>query len=117
MEIVCNFGIVEYNFEDHFTCVIEDQQIPENCELKLIGQYQDRKTNNDVVFVKFENCIVTKVPQGLTKSFPNMNKVQISDSNFKKVCKNDLVEYKNLKVLNFNYNWIEFLSGDLFEEF
>ncbi|KAL7013149.1 hypothetical protein ACKWTF_015220 [Chironomus riparius] len=85
------------NDEKVFTCIVVDQIIPEDQELKFIGQHKDGKSNDDVIFVKFNSCTVTKVPQGLTKIFPNMIVLMITNSKLKNISKDDLIEYKNLK--------------------
>jgi len=117
MEINCNFGIVTFYDENLFTCSIKDQKIPESCEFKIIGQLEGRKTTEDVLCVEFENCTVTKIPQGLTKIFPNMNILRIFNSKLKDICKNDLVEYNNFKRFHFDQNELKFLPGNLFEGF
>jgi len=117
-EIVkCTFGINPYRVDQFYGCRVSEQQIPENRELNFTGQHEGGKTNNDVLYVEFNRCTVTKVPQGLTKIFPNLKVIQIWNSKLKKIVKNDLVEYKNLEKLNFYRNEIEFLPGDLFENF
>lgn len=99
------------------TCKIVDQIIPENMELNFIGQHEDGKTNMDVISIKFINCTVTKIPQALTKSFPNLKILWITNSMLKEICKADLVEYKNFEDFCFDNNEIEVLPGDLFEDF
>jgi len=114
MEIKCTFDKL---FEEFYSCLVRNQQIPENQELNFTGQHESGKTNMDVLYVEFRYCTVTKVPQGLTKIFPNLTSLVIDGSELKKICKNDLVEYKNLKEFKFYRNEIEFLPGNLFEDF
>ncbi|CAH1734652.1 unnamed protein product [Chironomus riparius] len=94
-----------------------DHHIPEDHEYKFIGEQTDGKSNTDVHEVMFNTCIMTKVPQGLTKTFPNLKMLIIYNSKLKKICKNDLVEYKNLENFTCSGNEIEYLPGDLFEDF
>jgi len=114
MEINCTYA----KCDEFYHCLVTDwQQIPENQELNFTGQHESGKTNMDVLYVEFRYCLVTKVPQGLTKIFPNLEVLEICDSKLKNICKNDLIEYKNLKQFRCEYNEVEFLPGDLFEGF
>jgi len=118
MEIQCSFETIKFFNENIFNCIIKDQQIPENQDVKIIGQYQVGTTHNeDVHCVQFERCKITKIPQGLTKIFPNLTVLNIEKSKLKKIAKDDLIEYKNLKKFRCGNNEIEFLPGDLFEGF
>ena len=44
------------SFEDekYFSCIVKWKIIPENQELRFIGEYKHRKTNYDVIFIKFK---------------------------------------------------------------
>ena len=115
MEIPCRFAEISIqNGGKSYLCWIQNQQIPEKQELKFTAKHLERKTNNDVFHIKFHNCTVTEVPQGLKKIFPNLKKLTISDSKLKKISRNDLMEYKYLQRFKFDNNDLEFLPGDLF---
>lgn len=120
MELKCEFKYDPY--EDgriFYTCFIKNQKIPEANEtnLKYIGNHLPGHSNNDVVDVIFKECSISKVTQGLTQVFPNMKDLSIWYSDLKNVTKFDLIEYKNLERFGFCYNKIEYLAGDLFEDF
>ena len=118
MKIKCRF--TEFFFihgETFYGCEIENHQIPEDRELKFIGKHLNGKTNYDVQDIKFKDCNITKVPQGLQRIFPNLKVLDINNSKLKKISKNDLIEYKYLKILVFNDNDLEYLPGDLFDYF
>jgi len=117
MEVKCTFEIITFSDGYTFGCVIRDQQILEKKELKFVKQYDDGKSNSDVHCVKFEDCTVTRIPKGLTKVFPNMKILWITNSKLEKITKNDLLEYKNLQRFSSMKNDIEFLPDDLFEGF
>jgi len=117
MEIQCTYGKYKFCNREFYRCLVKAQYIPANQELKFIGQLIDGTTNMDVIHVEFNRCTVTKVPQGLTKIFPNLRILEIWNSNLTKICKNDLVEYKNLKELKCSLNEIEILPSRLFEDF
>jgi len=118
MEIPCRYTEFTYpHGEKFYGCLIENQQIPEDCELKFTAKHSEGKTNNDVHHIKFDNCTVTKVPQGLKKIFLNLKNLEIDNSKLKKITKNDLIEYKYMERFSFRFNDLEFLPGDLFEGF
>jgi len=100
-----------------YVCRVINQHIFEDEELKLIGIHHKRKTDNDVRVIYFTSCKLTKIPQGLTKQFPNLEKYRIIGCDLENISKCDLIEYKNFKEINFSYNKIEYLPGDLFEGF
>jgi len=118
MAVLCEFTKISLPHGEQFDSIeIKNQIIPANREPKLIESFQNVKINNNVLAVKFSNCIVTKVSQGLTKIFPNLKILIINNSKLKKISKSDLAEYKNLEKFICEENDIEFLPGDLFEGF
>jgi len=117
MDIHCTYQ--EHTFdtdETFYRCVISKQPIHDKI-FKLIGSHKEDKTNNDVTYVEFRYCTVTRVPQGLTKIFPNLKFLEIFESQLKTVTKADLAEYQNLEKFICRNNEVEFLPGDLFEGF
>jgi len=118
MEIKCNFKDLPYKHgERYYCCFIEGHLILKDAELKFIGDHEYIKTNLDVYGVEFNQCTVSQVPQGLTKIFPNLKMLAIKNSKLEEICKNDLIEYKNIEKFISYKNKIEFLPGDLFEDF
>ncbi|XP_070494599.1 uncharacterized protein [Chironomus tepperi] len=117
-ELNCEFKYDPYpDGKIIYTCFIRNQHIRENMELNIIGKHQPSHSNNSVIDVIFVNCGIKKIPQGLTKIFPNMQDLSVWHSNLKEVTKNDLKEYKNLLRFGFCDDKIETLYGDLFEGF
>jgi len=123
MEIPCTYD-EKYAFYcgKAYCCEIKDQFIPKNAVIRPKGCHNlndlDIKyTNEDVIAIVFDNCRITKVPQGLKKTYPNMKILSIWNSSLKNIQKNDLIEYKNLERIGFCDNKIEYLRGDLFEGF
>ncbi|KAL7013169.1 hypothetical protein ACKWTF_015231 [Chironomus riparius] len=112
MEVHCTFDSTK-----DYICTVTNCQISNGVQLKFSGDHKDPKTDDDVVGIKFVDCYITKVPQGLTKRFPNLNSLTINNTNLKSLTKFDLAEYKNFKEFDFSNNQIEFLPGDLFEDF
>jgi len=118
MVIQCGFIYAKLNHGDvDYSCFIESKQTPENRDLELAGKHIIKNNNRDVCSVRFYNCTITKIPQGLTNIFPNLTSICLLSSKLKKISKSDLVEYKNIKTFICQDNEIEFLPGDLFEGF
>ena len=118
MDIPCTFNDINLSFNDVFyRCLIKKQYIPDDNDFNIIGQHLNGKTNDDVTHVQFSICTITKVPKGLTKLFPNMQALRILESKLENISKEDLSEYKNIKRFICKNNEVEFLPGDLFEDF
>lgn len=119
MEVECTFSDCDWPFTTtkYYRCCIEKYQIPDDIEVEIISKPRHRKTINDVTYVKFYDCTITKVPVGMTKIFPNLKILEINSSKMMKISKSDLIEYKNLEKFSCWGNEIEFLPGDLFEGF
>jgi len=105
-----------------YVCEFIEQEIPEDIQIVPIGLHAisrkgKMKGNYNVQGVIFNGCTLTKVPQGLTKLFPNMRILSIWSSTLKYVTKDDLAEYKNIERIGFCNNLIEILPGDLFYGF
>jgi len=113
MEVLCSFDTVTNSYR----CYVYSCQFPEEFELNFVGNHEEGKTDDDVINIFFCECNFTKIPQGLTKQFPNLETLGIYDSNLKNISRSDLIEYKNLKEIYLASNKIEFLPGDLFEGF
>ena len=98
MELNCTFDIYTFpHGECYYRCRITNQKIPENIKLTIKGQHLEWRTNDDVTHVKFEDCSISKVPQGLTNIFPNMRSLSFQKSKLKKLENRDLIEYKNIE--------------------
>ncbi|CAG9809060.1 unnamed protein product [Chironomus riparius] len=118
MNFFCEFA--EFTFKHGgkvYGCTVKNQHIPENIDLNFQGLHWFGKSFLDVQDVQFSDCTVTKVPQGLTRIFPNLRILCINNSKLKKISKNDLIEYRHFETFFFEQNELEFLPGDLFEDF
>ena len=93
MEIKCRFGDLPFKHgEKLYCCFIEGQLIHRNSELRFIGDHESKKINDDVYGIEFSECTITKVPPGITKTFPNLKMLAIKNSRLEKICKDDLIE-------------------------
>lgn len=118
MNIPCEFA--EFTFRHGgkvYGCMVKNQFISENFDVNFNGQHWFDKSHFDVHDVQFSDCTVSKVPQGLTRIFPNLKVLCINNSKLKKLSRNDLFEYRNLETFFFEQNDLEFLPGDLFQGF
>ena len=118
MEFKCRFDEDgwTYNTIKHYRCIVENQQIMEENEVEFIGDHLNSKINNDVTFILFNNCSMFKLPQGISKCFPNLQTIDVLNSKLKTVSKNDFIHHKKLKAFHCNGNDIEFVPGDLFDD-
>ncbi|CAG9807390.1 unnamed protein product [Chironomus riparius] len=118
MVVYCQFKTLLFDHGETYYCgLINKTQPPGNRRLDIARTHECNKTNNDVNHIKFDNCIVTSIPQELTLIFPNLKNLVIYNSKLKKISKNDLIDYRNLEIISFVENEIEFLPGDLFQHF
>jgi len=115
MELICEFKYDSVGV--FYTCYIICQKVPKSGELKFVGKHILGHSNDNVIDVIFYKCDVKKIPQGLTKFFPNMEDLSILNSNLENITKSDLAEYKHLNRFCFCDNNIETLPGDLFKDF
>ncbi|XP_070494237.1 uncharacterized protein [Chironomus tepperi] len=100
-----------------YQCLFVVQTIPENTTIIPDGKHESARGNEHVNSVEFIACSLTKVPQGLTRIFPNLKVLYIQRSGLTTITKSDLAEYKNLERIYINGNDIKFLPGDLFDGF
>ncbi|CAG9811217.1 unnamed protein product [Chironomus riparius] len=118
MKLTCTFeDFIFNNGEKFYQCIIKDQEVPQNSKFEFSGQHLPKKYDPDVTFVEFRDCNCPKVPQGLTKAFPNLKVLSICNSKLKDISKDDMAEYKNLHKFICHKNEVDFLPGELFEGF
>lgn len=118
MELHCIFYSHKFDASYNcYRCLITNREIPANKNLNLIGQHENNKTNYNVTHVEFNNCKVKKIPQNLMKTFPSLKVLKIVNSELREISKEDLIGYKNIERLICDFNEIEFLPGNLFEDF
>ncbi|CAG9811673.1 unnamed protein product [Chironomus riparius] len=98
------------------TLIIKDQPIQPNKVLVFNGQHNPNKTNQNIEGIYFINCKLSKVPQGITRVFPNLHMLLIRNTNLSKISRSDLFEYRNFKIFLFTGNEIEFLCENLFAD-
>ncbi|KAL7023678.1 hypothetical protein ACKWTF_012737 [Chironomus riparius] len=110
-------SITYFHGEKYYCCVIDKIQPPDKKRLEIAGQHEQGKNNNDVDQILFENGIIFKIPRELTIIFPNLKNLAICKSKLMKISKRDLFEYQSLEVISMRDNELEYLPGDLFDNF
>ncbi|CAG9811219.1 unnamed protein product [Chironomus riparius] len=116
MDLICSFELYMFNTGDTFyQCVIEHQKIPQNKKLRFIGLHMTGKSDLDVTFVEFRDCICPRIPQGLKNYFENLKILGFYNSKLKELVKDDFEDYEDLERFICERNLVKFLPGDLFE--
>lgn len=120
-EIKCNFSNALYDFINYhcslYICAINNYAFDDDEEFVFVGNHIKLKTNLDVKLLILDGKSLTKVPQGLMQHFPNIVALEIRESSVKSLTKSDIAEYKRIRMFKFDVNPIEFLPGNLFEDF
>lgn len=94
-------------------CSVLNQGIKFNSKLKFVGSHMYGKSNNDVTSLYFIECRMTKIPQKLTETFPNLKKLVIFKSKLRTIKREDLKEYEKLEKIIFceDADQLELLFG------
>lgn len=117
-KVNCTFDHLNWSPYDQisYSCMVKNMLILENEEIQMIGKHIDGETNLTVEAIAFINCGISRVPRGLTITFPNLKKFEIKNSNLMRIVRGDLKEYARCKQLHFSNNQIIFLPGDLLDD-
>ncbi|KAG5670677.1 hypothetical protein PVAND_000925 [Polypedilum vanderplanki] len=92
---------------------IDDQIISDDKIHEYRVIHDDGMINKNVRGINFRNCTISRVPQGLTKIFPNAKFLQLSYCKLKSLKREDLKEYSKFTDLTIIFNEIPFIPGDL----
>lgn len=71
--------------------------------------------NLDVKYIYIHNQTLSSLPENLSKVFPNLQGIEIQNSNFLTILKSDLENFKGLKLFSSWFSDIQFLEENLFE--
>lgn len=117
-EVFCTF--VNYDWwpntcSEFYTCKVTEQRIVSRDISKFIGQHAVEKADDDVIAVRFDNCKMSFVPQGIVSIFKNMKILLIYGADITKLTKEDFREFTQITQLWFSNSFIEYLPGNLFE--
>jgi len=87
-----------------------------NKELTFYGKDIDESCHEHRRAIRFENCVMKKLPKGLSKIFPNLEYLSVIYCGLEEISKEDLSGFKELKVLKVKNNELTSLPDNLFEE-
>jgi Leucine-rich repeat (LRR) protein len=114
-KVLCSFNTNQWCLRSpNYVCAIRKVRLLHDIEFDFVGLHQRGKSNEDVDAITFQECLTEKMPQGLTKSFPNLKFLEFSRSNLGFIESADLKEYANVTDLYLQRNKIVFLPKDLF---
>lgn len=99
-----------------YLCKIYDQEILEDSYFEIVGKHSLMGNHLEVDSIKFDECKLTKIPQGLTKIFFKLKSIELLRTDLKFIHRDDLKEYSSCRQITLNQNKIEFLPGDLFTD-
>jgi hypothetical protein len=99
-----------------YVCKVTNQKIP-NTLLTFVGKHFLGLSNNNVQEIRFDRCVINRIPKGLMENFPFLEDISIWKSDIASIKKEDLAEYKTLKRVYIMNSQIEFLPGNLFDGF
>lgn len=122
MKIKCEYQNVEWFYGSDssnrtlYACVITSSSITkENIEITAIeGVHHQRKTDENVEAICFNNTVVEYFPRGLQKLFPRLIALQIANCGLREITRYDLKGFENLEILDLPLNQLTLLPNDLF---
>lgn len=115
MKVNCEFKNFHIDLVgDVYTCVISSPIGLENYE--ITGQHLEDKSRRDVDWVWIRDTKIQGVPRGLTKWFPQMSKLSITNCGLEEVSSFDLRGLEQLSEISFSSNKLETLPRNLFAD-
>jgi Leucine-rich repeat (LRR) protein len=121
MEIQCEFinsrfGSLHETYYVDYVCDVTKAEItkPGTEITEVVGKHCNRKSNNCVQHIFFNNVVVEHFPRGLSEIFPNLRVLGISYCGLKEISRGDLRGLENLDKLCLNNNKLCTLPLDLF---
>lgn len=118
MNIECRFrkrlwGSFQDSYEVHKQTLVESMW---DKTLKFSGEGVTDETHLLIKSIYFENCLMRKIPSGLSELFPNLETLSVNQCGLEIISQDDLIGFKNLKALMLPNNDLTSLPGNLFEE-
>lgn len=113
MIVPCELEAIE-NTEGYKYSVTKQSISPSVDEVKFQNQINNDEFDTNVKFLLISQCTIPKFPREINNDFRHLEKLTIMQSQLKSITKFELKSFKNLKIVNFNFNDLAFLPGDLF---
>jgi Leucine-rich repeat (LRR) protein len=105
----CQFKLLSTGY----TCLYKTVTVLENQDFFVFGNHSERKTDSDVVAVKFESSKLSKIPEEIFKDFENLKELNVESSGLKTM--ETLKNCENLEVFRGSNNEIEDLQPHHFQ--
>lgn len=121
VQINCEFKIVSsLMFDDTYSCVTRDFNVLTDNEIvdenEIMYHHLSGMTNIDVKALIIEHQKVISAPDGIWRVFPNLEIIQITQSELKRISSDAFLNMFELKVLDLSENSIEELDENLFKD-
>lgn len=110
-----------YVIGEHYGCEAktlshESEEIVTQVEEKHVTRTRNTFGNSDVESFTLKNeNILTRLPHGFRRFFPNLIGLQWTDGNLETITQHDLVDFPNLRILHLSNNRLVTLDSDLFK--
>jgi Leucine-rich repeat (LRR) protein len=116
-DVNCKFQSTTWpHIGQHTQCFVESLNVTESSKFitNISGTYLAGQSKFDVKSVDIRG-VCNYVPLGLTNFFPNLRGLQMYNCQLKSICSFDMVEFKNLVILELHYNQLTTLPSRLFQ--
>ena len=119
VELDCNYDNLIYPpFGSFYCCKIQNNLNITSRFLSTIslikGTHNAGKSNDDVMSITADRKNIQYFPNGMKKVFKNIKAITILYSRLKKITQEDLMQFKELVILNLIGNDVEVLEEDIF---
>lgn len=125
IEIKCEFGSKICFHQDFYGCNVISINITslyDSMVTSVVGKHASGLTHSNVSCfhidgLKLNNSVVNFFPHGLSKYFPKLSEIHITNSGLQQLTKDDLKDFGfGLTTVNFGYNEITQINFDLFQQ-
>lgn len=74
------------------------------------------EVESDVQKIFFKNCVMKKLPEGLSETFPNLELISVKNCGLQEISRKDFTGFENLREVLIENNELTTLSGDVFAD-
>lgn len=113
MIVPCELELIESGIG--YSVSVTKQTISPSDEIEFQNQMKNDEFDPEVRILIITQCKIPKFPRVIINHFHNLEKLTVFQSNLKSITKLELKEFKNLKIVNFGFNELVFVPGDLFQ--
>lgn len=107
--------LINCEINDEKVCKVTPRQSipPTENKIKFVNQFETTDFDTEINFLQIQQCTIQKFPNEIENNFTNLERLTIMQSKLRCITKFEL-KFPKLKILNLNFNELEFLPGDLF---